>query len=119
MKGMANVYKPLPRQYSPKEKEESNLNAMGTVTDDKYEEEDDVAMDHNSLATKQQSFRHGLWVVLHRLQGFETRFALKVAVVTSLLSIPAWLEQSRGWWNINESWWAVVMVRNPFPSIYH
>ena len=55
-------------------------------------------------------FRHRVWEILHRLQGFESRFAFKVTLVTTLISIPAWLVQSRDWWNTNESWWAVVMV---------
>ena len=55
-------------------------------------------------------FRYRAWEVLHRLQGFESRFALKVTLVTTLLSIPAWLPQSRGWWNDNEIWWTVVTV---------
>ena len=55
-------------------------------------------------------FRYRLWEVLHRLQGLESRFAFKVTLVTTLLSIPAWLPQSRGWWNENESWWTVVAV---------
>ena len=56
------------------------------------------------------AYRLLLWRFLHRLQGFESRFAFKVALVTTLLSIPAWLQQSRGWWNQSESWWAVVAV---------
>jgi hypothetical protein len=109
MKGMANVYKPLPRQNltpkDPKEEEVIRTDSMG-----KYEEEEDVAMSRSSHASKKKKFRYRLWMVLHRLQGFETRFALKVAITTSLLSIPAWLDQSRGWWNENESWWAVITV---------
>ncbi|CZR60988.1 probable BRE4 Protein involved in endocytosis [Phialocephala subalpina] len=112
MKGMANTYKPLPRHQDPQAKvEEDHIASLGRAdTIGKYEEEEDIAMDRNSQATKKQRFRYKLWVVLHRLQGFETRFALKVAITTSLLSVPAWLHQSRGWWNENESWWAVVMV---------
>lgn len=109
MKGMANVYKPLPRQNlapkDPKEEEVIRTDSMG-----KYEEEEDVAMSRTSHASKKKKFRYRLWVILHRLQGFETRFALKVAITTSLLSVPAWLTQSRGWWNEYESWWAVVTV---------
>ena len=55
-------------------------------------------------------FRYRAWEVLHRLQGFESRFAFKVTLITTLLSVPAWLPQSRGWWNDNESWWTVVIV---------
>ena len=57
-----------------------------------------------------QTLRYKLWQLLHHLQGFESRFAFKVTLATTLLSIPAWLSQSRGWWNANESWWAVVTV---------
>ena len=65
--------------------------------------------DHGKNSGK-APFRYRAWEVLHRLQGFESRFAFKVALVTTLLSIPAWLPQSRDWWNDNESWWTVVTV---------
>lgn len=55
-------------------------------------------------------YRYSVWQFLHRLQGFESRFAFKVALITTLLSVPAWLQQSRGWWNESETWWAVVTV---------
>ncbi|KUJ20490.1 uncharacterized protein LY89DRAFT_579417 [Mollisia scopiformis] len=104
MKGMANVYKPLPRhQGSQAEEKDDPIDSLGrSDTIGKYEEEEDIAMDRDSQATRKQRLRYKMWVVLHRLQGFETRFALKVAITTSLLSIPAWLSQSRGWWNENE-----------------
>ena len=54
--------------------------------------------------------RHEIWVMFHRLQGFESRFALKVTLATSLVSIPAWLQSSDGWWNRYESWWAVATI---------
>ena len=63
-----------------------------------------------AVSKKKTTFRYRLWKVLHRLQGFESRFAFKVCLVTTLISIPAWLPQSRDWWNTNESWWAVVTV---------
>ena len=63
-----------------------------------------------AVSGKKATFRYRLWKVLHRLQGFESRFAFKVCLVTTLISIPAWLPQSRDWWNNNESWWAVVTV---------
>ncbi|RDW71991.1 putative BRE4 [Coleophoma crateriformis] len=111
MKGMANVYKPLPRQSSdpssvndPRE-DVTRMESMG-----KYEEEEDIAMNRSGHASKQKRLRYRIWMILHRLQGFESRFALKVGIVTSLLAVPAWLGPSRGWWNENESWWAVVVV---------
>ena len=66
--------------------------------------------DKKAVPKKKTTFRYRLWKVLHRLQGFESRFAFKVCLVTTLISISAWLPQSRGWWNTHESWWAVVTV---------
>jgi hypothetical protein len=111
MRGMANIYKPLPHLNDPQKQEELEPQAMSrSETMGKYEEEEDVAMDRNSQISKKQRFRYRAWLVLHRLQGFETRFALKVIIMTSLLAGPAWLPQSRGWWNKYESWWCVAMV---------
>ncbi|KAI4120641.1 MAG: hypothetical protein LQ338_006865 [Usnochroma carphineum] len=62
------------------------------------------------VQSDQTTFRYKVWVLLHRMQGFESRFALKVVLVTTLLSVPAWLEQSRDWWNTNQIWWTVVTV---------
>ena len=59
---------------------------------------------------KCSNFRHRTWMVLHRLQGFESRFALKVTLTTSLISIPAWLQSSRGWYGLYEGWWAVATI---------
>jgi hypothetical protein len=105
---MANVYKPLPRDIQKSNDPKQEVHRTDTIG--KYEEEEDVAMDHKSHVSRFQKFRYRLWAILHRLQGFEMRFSFKVAIVTSLLSVPAWLSQSRGWWNENESWWAVVFV---------
>ncbi|CAD6446655.1 4e649bb4-d863-4f17-9e8d-6e258a16a71e [Sclerotinia trifoliorum] len=111
MKGMANVYKPGPRKKRGTEEEEDNYdNLEPTESRGAYAEEEEIAMDKNSQTSRQKRLRYKTWKVIHRLQGFETRFALKVAIVTSLLSIPAWLNQSRDWWNKYESWWAVIMV---------
>ncbi|KAL8982255.1 MAG: hypothetical protein Q9177_005328 [Variospora cf. flavescens] len=60
--------------------------------------------------TDQTKFRYKVWEILHRMQGFESRFALKIVLVTTLLSVPAWLEQSSDWWNANDAWWTVVAV---------
>jgi hypothetical protein len=111
MKGMANIYKPLPRKTNIKhDAGEPKVEITRAESLGKYEEEEEEAMNRDSLATREKRLRYRMWMVLHRLQGFETRFSLKVAIVTSLLSVPAWLSQSRGWWNNNESWWTVIMV---------
>ncbi|KAG7111379.1 Protein BRE4 like protein [Verticillium longisporum] len=60
--------------------------------------------------SKHNKFGYQIWRILHRLQGFESKYALKVCMLTALLAIPAWLEKSRSWWNLQESWWAVVMA---------
>ncbi|KAI1487837.1 hypothetical protein F5X96DRAFT_648131 [Biscogniauxia mediterranea] len=60
--------------------------------------------------TQKSRTRHKVWTVLHRLQGFETRFGLKTALIVSLLAIPAWQTQSHVWWDGYEVWWAVVMA---------
>lgn len=64
----------------------------------------------DEFQTKAARAGHSIWTVMHRLQGFETRFGLKTTAVTTLLSVPAWLDQSSGWWNEYEVWWAVVMA---------
>jgi hypothetical protein len=47
-----------------------------------------------------------VWKALRRLQGFESRYAFKVCLVTSLLSVPSYLE-GRDWWDRYEVWWVV------------
>ncbi|KAL9043580.1 MAG: hypothetical protein Q9214_003239, partial [Letrouitia sp. 1 TL-2023] len=69
-----------------------------------------AAINGKASKVEKRGLRCRIWVALHRLQGFESRFAFKVVAVTTLLSVPAWLDQSRGWWNDNEIWWAVVTV---------
>lgn len=76
----------------------------------KYEHEKEMASRKNPDRSREQKFRYTTWKMLHRLQGFESRFALKVTIVTTLLSVPAWLDQSRHWWSVNESWWLVVII---------
>lgn len=75
----------------------------------RYEEEKKVVLEDRRVSDRVK-FRYGLWKLIHRLQGFESRFALKVTTVTALISIPAWLPQSSDWWNSSETWWAVVTV---------
>ncbi|CAJ2504806.1 Uu.00g122000.m01.CDS01 [Anthostomella pinea] len=60
--------------------------------------------------TKKSRIRQKFWAISHRFQGFETRFGLKTAAITSLLAVPAWLSGSDWWWDRYEVWWAVVMA---------
>ncbi|KAL6717817.1 Zinc finger protein [Lecanora helva] len=75
-----------------------------------YQQEQEMASGNARNVSKLTKYRYHLWEVLHRLQGFESRFAFKVTLVSTLLSVPAWLPQSRDWWNDYESWWTVVTV---------
>lgn len=58
--------------------------------------------------SKRRRIMFRIWRVLHRLQGFETKYAVKVCLLTVSLAVPAWAQHSRGWWNQYETWWAVV-----------
>lgn len=49
-----------------------------------------------------------IWRFLNRLQGFESRYAFKVCLVTSLLSVPSYLD-GRDWWDRYEVWWVVAI----------
>lgn len=70
-----------------------------------------ATMDPADLAptSKKRKLRYKIWRALYRLQGFESRYAFKVCLVTSLLSVPSYLPQSSGWWDDYEVWWVVVM----------
>ena len=105
----SRVYVPLPERH---------FNGQGINTRDFQVDPEDMYKDEKvylesrmaSQVSQKTSARYKLWWLLHQLQGFETRFALKVTIVTTLLSIPAWLPHSRTWWNRDESWFSIVMV---------
>ena len=54
--------------------------------------------------------RHTLWEISHRLQDFESRFAVKVTLLCTLLSIPGLMPKSAPWWYGYDCWWVVVTV---------
>ncbi|KAI0477396.1 hypothetical protein GGR56DRAFT_665417 [Xylariaceae sp. FL0804] len=83
------------RNFQPHDPREEKLDSpngypLATMTS--------TALDDDTDTTSSR-VRHQAWVMLHRLQGFETRFGLKTAVVTSLLAVPAWLSGSDWWWD--------------------
>lgn len=101
----STVYVPAIRNQLPGHIGEHDDSAIGT-----YEKEKRVSMENTGKGSKSARFRYQLWTTVHRLQGFEMRFAFKVTLVTTLISVPAWLPESRRWWSENEIWWAVVVV---------
>lgn len=50
---------------------------------------------------------HQFWQVIHRFQDFEARFAFKAAVSVALVSLPAWISSSRGWYGEYCVWFSV------------
>ncbi|KAG5929159.1 hypothetical protein E4U42_006983, partial [Claviceps africana] len=56
-----------------------------------------------------RKLRYKIWRTLYHLQGFESKYAFKVCLVTSLLAVPSYLPRSRTWWDEYEVWWAVAM----------
>lgn len=50
---------------------------------------------------------HEFWQVIHRFQDFEARFAFKAAVSVALVSLPAWIASSRGWYGEYCVWFSV------------
>ncbi|KAH9886537.1 hypothetical protein F4778DRAFT_798238 [Xylariomycetidae sp. FL2044] len=92
-------FTPLPRKGE----------AVDDCHDTSYATMTATELEDDSTAGK-SSLRRATWAILHRMQGFETRFGLKTAAVMSLLAVPAWLYESNDWWNGYETWWAVVMA---------
>lgn len=96
--------------YVPKRNQYADEDLMEDTILGEYQLEQEMATGKHPDVSRIVRLRFQFWQVLHRLQGFESRFAFKITLVTALLSVPAWLAQSRDWWNENYSWWAVVAV---------
>ncbi|KAI0467529.1 hypothetical protein F4859DRAFT_493628 [Xylaria cf. heliscus] len=94
------------RDFRPVSQKESSADDECYDTSAASTPADDLSNDSSSRQTR---LRHRIWTFLHRLQGFETRFGLKAALVTSLLALPAYLVKSHSWWDHYEGWWGVVM----------
>ena len=78
---------------------------LGEHDDEKYD-----TLEEYRSPSQLQTLRYKLWLIQHRLQGFESRFMVKITLLTTLVSIPAWLPQSNDWWNQNQCWWAVAAI---------
>lgn len=92
-------HKPLPRGKRYEDASLQMQDSHATMDGD-----DDVA-----TTPKRKFLRYRIWRVLHRLQGFESRYAFKVCLVTTLLSVPGYLDRTKAWWDEYEFWWAVAV----------
>jgi hypothetical protein len=98
----SRAYKPTPQMNIHRHEEDLGLKpAKSNATGNRSESD--------AKPKKTTVIRYQMWRVLHRLQGFESKYALKACLVTSLLSVPSYLEQSKWWWDRYEGWWAVAM----------
>lgn len=68
----------------------------------------DKTLESSAIGLEHTTERYRVWRVIHRLQGFEARFAIKLTVVTVFLSLPVWLNSSQTWYSRNASWWSVM-----------
>ena len=93
----------LGRHFPDQSREETSQQEQRDVTSQKSRVGSVDTASENTL-------RYHAWQILHHLQGFEARFAVKVTIATTLFSIPAWLPQTKVWWNNNECWWVVAMI---------
>ncbi|PNY25447.1 Protein BRE4 [Tolypocladium capitatum] len=91
-------YKPMPR--GDKEPEEVDLRAQDSHAAVDASADDDAT-------PKRKRLRYKTWRILYHLQGFDSKYAFKVCLVTALLSVPGYLDL--GWWDEYEAWWAVTM----------
>lgn len=69
----------------------------------------DSSADGGSTPAK-DGLGYRVWRILHHLQGFESRYAFKVCLATSLLSVPSYLARNKDWWDRYEAWWAVSLA---------
>jgi hypothetical protein len=69
----------------------------------------EVEEDPNEEQSKGDALGFKVWRVLRRLQGYESLYAFKVCLMTSLLSVPSYLDHTTDWWDRYEVWWAVSM----------
>ncbi|CAR21689.1 Bre4p [Lachancea thermotolerans CBS 6340] len=66
------------------------------------------AIDHKdfSLHTTSHPLRYKLWLLSTEITSYESRWALKIAIVMTFFALPAWLPQSNRWYQEYQCWWA-------------
>ncbi|KAF4124373.1 protein transport [Geosmithia morbida] len=68
----------------------------------------DSSTDGGTLNRSGHGLGYKVWLAIHRLQGYESRYAFKVCLITSLLSVPSFLAHD-DWWDRYQVWWAVAV----------
>ncbi|KAL7928518.1 hypothetical protein V8C35DRAFT_317942 [Trichoderma chlorosporum] len=94
------------REYKPLEKYKDDASETELHAELTHLTDPSAAPD---LGTKKNKLGYRIWRVMHLLQGYESRYAFKVVLVTSLLSVPSYLRGDKVWWDEYEAWWAVAM----------
>ncbi|KAL6873005.1 hypothetical protein J3F83DRAFT_713461 [Trichoderma novae-zelandiae] len=94
------------REYKPLEKDEDDISETELHAELTHLTDPGAQPD---MDTKKNGLGYRIWQVLHLLQGYESRYAFKAVLVTSLLSIPSYLRRDKVWWDEYEAWWAVTM----------
>lgn len=64
---------------------------------------------HHTL-TDPRGVRYSLWTLVHRMQKYETRFALKASIAIVLVCIPAWLDYTSTWYARHHLWICSVVA---------
>ncbi|KAF5704338.1 BRE4-like protein [Fusarium globosum] len=64
---------------------------------------------HGSPAVHKDRLSYKLWKLLRRCQGFETKYATKVVLLLSALSLPCCFESAYFWRTLYDAWWAVAV----------
>lgn len=93
------------REHKPMPREDNEAEEFDVGAQDSYATVDTSA--DGNATPKRKRLRYKIWRIFYHLQGFDSKYAFKVCIVTALLSVPGYL--NLGWWDEYEAWWAVTM----------
>ncbi|GFP57962.1 protein BRE4 [Trichoderma asperellum] len=94
------------REYKPLDKYDDHVSETELRAELSHLTDPGVPPD---MDVKKNKLSYRIWKILHLMQGYESRYAFKVVLVTSLLAIPSYLSWDKVWWDEYEAWWAVTM----------
>lgn len=102
-----DIFEELYNSYTSKHKMETNeSNQKGKIKATVR------AIDHKdfSLHTTTHPLRYKLWLISSQIISYESRWALKIAIVMTFLALPSWLSQSFKWYQEYQCWWAPLSL---------